>query len=268
MPAAVLVYPLIIGRPMFTGAPSTMTTLAFLAYPAALSGAVSGSRFFALYAAYAERDQPTDAMSQADAAAAQPAVYGPIGDWWWSSLVAGVTGGIAISCFVAADQQRGAFDIIGFAIFIVIPVAFVALLAWALGAVVGTAISVFISGILGIVFGLKKRKERRGTLTWLIVSVFLLFLLITGIGGAGVGSTGGYLGGYLNAGPMLYLAGFPVQGYDFLWGPAVLVICRTALWVAVVLFLVLVAIGLPHLLERQRRASGGGGAEPAQESVS
>jgi len=267
LPIAVLLYGPITGAPMFTGDATegdSALTVCFLVYPALVSGAATGSRFFALYAGYAARNAPTDELTDDQRRAGYAAaISGPIGDWLWSSLIAAVTGAALIIAYVAPGQAAssgdGALYAVAFGALLYLPIAFTVAMGWALGAIIGTGVSVFLSAVLGILFGLRHRaaNERRGTFTWVMIAVWLGLALIVAIGAAGVR---GYTAFYLNAAPFAYLAGFSAPGLSYEFGPVVLVVSRVAIWLGAVLFLVLIAVGTPHLLKRledaRRRRAG------------
>ena len=256
LPVVLLLAPVISGVRVFGGEPTAAFArleVALLVYPAMLSGAVSGARFFALYAGYAERDVPTDALSPDDAERGAAAAYRPVKDWLWGSLVAALAGALVLVVQVAPTQEGGALERVLFGVFVYVPIAFTIALGWILGALIGTGVSVFLSSALGILVGVKRRRERRGRLTWIVIAVFLPVLLVSAFGAFFVQLPPSAL--YRDA--WLYLAGMPVSGATFALGPVVLWICRIAFWTAGVLFLVLVTIGTPALIERQleKRAS-------------
>lgn len=247
LPVSVLVYPLFLGAPMFSGsgaAASPLTELAFLAFPALLSGAVSGSRFFDLYRGIAAEDAPTDQLSPEQAEQGADADVSPIGDWLWGSLVAAIAGGVVIAATVAPTQEHDLVGQIGFSIFAFPFIAFTVALAWALGALCGFLIGMLLGSVLGILFTVLSGKAKHGGLTWLVVAAFLLLLLVSIAGALGVSGTP-------TAGQAwLFVAGLSIPSAEFGAGAALLWVCRVALWLTVVLFFALIAIGVPHLLQR------------------
>lgn len=223
LPVTLLVYPLFTGVWPFTANASGMANFLLLALPALPSGAVSGSRFFALYAGYAKRKAPTDQLSAKDAEQGAQAAVGPVGDWFWSGLVAAGLGSLVIAAVAALGEAHDdPFGVAFFGTLIYLPLVFTAGLAWALGAIIGSLFSLLFGSVLGILFGLAQAKHRRGMLTWLVVAAFLVFLL-------------------------LYLVG-EVVGQEM--GAAGPLLTRVGLVGVIVLFFALVATGLPHLLHR------------------
>jgi len=265
VPVVGLLAPLFTGGPLFTGEvtdASTYMTVVLLAGPAAISGAVSGSRFFSLYEGYAERLDPTRTLSAEDAAKGAEAAFSPLGDWLWGSLVAGLSGGAVLCVMVAMTQENDPLTAILFGIFIYLPLAFTVAMGWMIGALIGTGVSVFLSAAVGMLVGLRKQPSRRGRTTWALVAAFVPLIAIAAIGTAGVTadipiSTMDKLG---------YIAGFDVPGAGFVLGPVVLWVCRVFLWAAMALFLVLVAIGFPAYAERRRRRSLGLPPDPPLEN--
>jgi len=220
---------------------TTWTIVGLLAGPAVLAGIVSGSRFYALYAGYSKRLDPTAPLSQADAASGGSVVNGYIGDGLWGSLIAGLAAGIPAA--IALTFVLGPFALI------MMPVlGLVAALAWFTGWVSGAVASMLVSAAIGMAVGASSLPNRRTRLPWYLVAAFLPALLISVSLAAAVrfpdGSTN------IPAG-LVYLLGLPLDG-EFLLGQPLLIVVRVLAWLTVALFVCLVIVGLPALLNRGR----------------
>jgi hypothetical protein len=231
---------------------TTATIILFLAAPAVLAGLVSGSRFFALYAGYAERLDPTAALSPADAARGGDAASSYIGDGMWGSLIAGCAGGVPAT--VAFSSLFGPFAVIALPIFVL-----VVGLTWFTGWVIGALASLILSTAIGIAVGVGRRDRPTHRLPFILVAIFLPVLLVAvAVPAIGVRVADGRLDVW---GAIHPAAGVPMEGAAFTLGDPVLWIVRLAIWVAVVLFAALVVAGTPALL--RRRAAKGTGDEAA-----
>lgn len=184
LPVSILLYPLIAGSALFSGEPTTASTnvaVALMVFPALFSGAASGARFFAVYAGYAQRLDPTDTLSEEDGARGAAAAYGPVGDWLWSSLVASASGGLVLAVTVGMEQEHDALGIAVFSVILFPMLVFTLALGWALGAIIGTGASVLLCSSLGALVGLRHRRDRHGTVAWVLISVLLALLLVWAI---------------------------------------------------------------------------------------
>ncbi|HXR45616.1 MAG TPA: hypothetical protein VN759_12450, partial [Pseudolysinimonas sp.] len=238
MPVSVLVYPLIVGQQMFSGDPtpaSTSATVAALIYPALLSGAVGGARYFGLYAGFAENHDATDPLDGPERERGNSMSRLLLGDWLWSSLVASVTGGAVLAFMTGQAQFDWIVGQVAFGLAVFLPIVFVVGLGWMLGAVIGSVVSLLLSTAAGAIFGAMRRRDRHGRFTWLAIGIFVLLLLITGASTALVVLPRGSP----TFEAFAYLAGTPVPGAHFLLGPILLAVCRVALWLTAALFLLL-----------------------------
>lgn len=243
-----------LGHRLSGGGQDTSTTWAiivFLAAPAVLAGLVSGSRFFALYAGYAQRLDPTAQLSPTDAARGTTAASSYIGDGLWGSLIAGCAGGIPAT--IALSTLFGPLTVIMFPLFVL-----VIGLTWFTGWVIGAVASLILSTAIGIAVGAGRRKDRADRLTWILVAALLPLLLVAIVVPAlGIRFADGRVDVW---GAILAVAGAPGADAEFTLGDPLYWIARIAIWIAVLLFAVLVVTGTPALLERNGGKDAGGEA--------
>ncbi|MBN9607031.1 MAG: hypothetical protein J0G30_10510 [Actinomycetales bacterium] len=245
--AAVLALLLLAGR-SFTGHgpddATVWTTLALLGGPAVLAGLVSGSRFVGLYAGYAERLDPTAALSTEDAAEGSEAASSVIGDGLWGSLIAGVAGSVPASVGLAM-----LFGPVGV---VLLPlVALVVALAWFTGWVIGAVVALILGTALGIALGSRSRATV-DRLPWILVAVFLPLLLVAvAVPTLGVRFDDGRVDVWS---AILLVAGLPVGGAEIVLPAGLVVALRVTIWLALALFVALVLVGTPALLHRRRAA--------------
>lgn len=255
---AVVVIIATLGHQLSGSDPAPETTGAIvllLISPAILAGLVSGSRYLDLYAGYAEKDEATDPLSEADAARGDAANGSVLGDAWWGTLIAGIAGGLPGS--FGLMLLFGPFSIIAFPF-----LALVVGIAWFVGWAIGAIVSLILSTVLGIIAGVAARRDGSRRWPWVLLAAFLPILLIAvAIPELGVRlehGTGGWAA-------ILDVLGFSVAGVEFVLPTALLWIARVAIWIAAVLFAALVMIGLPALLRRLElaRAAATGSVSPS-----
>ncbi|MFT4259926.1 hypothetical protein [Microbacterium sp.] len=177
-------------RPSDEDPAATWTVLLALAVPAVFAGLVSGSRFFALNAGYAEHlDDVTASLSEEDSVRGDGTAYSWMGDGLWGSLIAGIAGGIpttaALWVLFASERLDGVTDlgvILVVALVALVPFlllfALVAGIAWFAGWASGAVLSMLLSTALGIAVGALRRRGRGGMLPWLVVAAFLPAVLV------------------------------------------------------------------------------------------
>lgn len=220
---------------------TTWTIILLLSSPAVFAGLVSGSRFVSLYAGYAERLEPTASLSEVDAAQGATSARSVIGDGLWGSLIGGLAGSIPATLGLA--QLFGALAVIVLPLF-----ALVIGIAWFTGWVAGAVASLLLSTAIGIALGVRRRPDRGRRLPWVLVAILLPLLLIAVVVPAvGVRFADGRVDVWSG---ILAVAGFPVEGVEFLFGDPVLILMRIVIWLVVLLLAVLVVIGTPALLQR------------------
>ncbi len=231
---------------------TTWAIIVLLAAPAVLAGLVSGSRYFALYAGYAKRLDPTAELSAADAASGTAAASSVIGDGLWGSLIAGIAGSIPAT--FALSTLFGPLTVIMLPVFLL-----VIALAWFTGWVVGAVASLFFSTAIGIAVGARRRERADGRLPWILSAAILPALLVAVVIPAiGIRFADGRLDVW---GAILATAGVPLEGAEFVLGDAVRVIAVVAIWLTVLLLAAIVVVGTPALLQRAERRRTGEGAE-------
>lgn len=223
---------------------TTWAIVILLAAPAILAGLVSGSRYFALYAGYAERLNPTAKLSAEDSASGGAAASSFIGDAMWGSLIAGIAGGIP--AIFALSTLFGPFSVIMLPLFILIIG-----IAWFAGWTIGGVTSLLLSAAIGIAIGAGRREQFGEKLPWLLVAILLPTLLVA-VAIPIIGTR--FADGEVDAwGSILAMAGFPSAGADFVLGDAVRLIAQVAIWISALLFVILVVVGTPALLERRKQ---------------
>lgn len=248
---AVVVIIVTLGHNLRGGEQDDATTWAIiivLAAPAVLAGLVSGSRYFALYAGYARRLDPTAELSAADAASGTAAASSVIGDGLWSSLIAGIAGSIPAT--LALSTLFGPLTVIMLPVFLL-----VIAIAWFTGWVVGAVASLFFSTAIGIAVGAGRREHGGRRLPWILAAAILPALLVAVVVPA-IGTR--FADGRADVwGAVLATAGVPLEGSEFVLGDAVQVIAVVAIWLTVLLFAVIVVVGTPALLQRAERRGAG-----------
>ncbi len=250
---AVIVIIVTLGHDLRGGPQEPTTTWAIiiiLCAPAILAGLVSGSRYYALYAGYAERLDPTAQLSAEDSATGGAAASSFIGDAIWGSLIAGIAGGIP--AVFGLSTLFGPFSVLMLPLFVLIIA-----IAWFTGWTIGAVPSLLLSTAFGIAMGAGRRERVSERLPWLLVAILLPMLLIAvAIPIIGVRFTNGQTDAW---GAILATSGFPVAGTEFMLGEPLRMIAQVAIWIAAVLFAILVVVGTPALLARlgQRRSPEG-----------
>lgn len=226
---------------------TTWGIVLLLTAPAVLAGLISGSRFFGLYAGYAERLDPTAKLSAEDSASGMAATSSTLGDALWGSLIAGIAGSI--------PAVVGVWTLFGPLSLIMLPILVLIIsISWFAGWTIGWLPAVLLSVSVGIIVGSGRRKRFGQRLPWLLVAVLLPLLLVAvAIPILGVRFTEGGGGSWA---AILAVAGLAPSGSEFVMGDTLFTIARVAIWVCAVLFAILVVVGTPALLERRglRRA--------------
>lgn len=231
---------------------TTLTIVILLSAPAVLAGLVSGSRFYALYAGYSRRLDPTALLSAADVARGNSVNSGFIGDGLWGSLIAGIA--TAVPGTIAFAVFLGPVAVIGLPV-----LALVGAIAWFTGWVIGAVAGMLISAAIGIAVGAASNPRSRNRLPWFLVAAFLPSMLVS----VSLGAAVRFPDDRLNVlGGLLYiLFGVPTSG-EFLFGDVLLVVVRVCAWLASALFVCLVIVGTPAFLNRRL-----GIPEPAVEAT-
>ncbi|GAA3731339.1 hypothetical protein GCM10022239_04920 [Leifsonia bigeumensis] len=231
---------------------TTWAIIVLLAAPAVLAGLVSGSRFFALYAGYAQRLDPTAELSAADSAGGAAAASSVIGDGLWGSLFAGLAGSIPAT--FALSTLFGLLTVIMMPVFVL-----VIGIAWFAGWTIGAVASLFFSTAIGIAVGAGRRKRIGERLPWMLVAGILPALLVAVVIPA-IGTR--FADGRIDVwGAILATAGVPVEGAEFVLGGVLQVIVVVAIWLTALLFAAIVVVGTPALVQRRGRGLSGEQAE-------
>lgn len=226
---------------------TTWSIVILLAAPALLAGLVSGSRFFDLYAGYAQRLDPTAELSESDSAAGTAAANSVIGDALWGSLIAGVAGSIPAA--LAFTMLFGPFAVIMAPVFMV-----VLGIAWFTGWAAGAVASLVLSTAIGIAVG-AGRRERGSRLIWILVASFLPLLLIAVVVPViGIRFDDGRSDAW---GAIFAILDPALGGAEFALAEPLLWVARVSIWLAVLLFAALVVAGTPALLHRLGGLRGG-----------
>jgi hypothetical protein len=212
--------------------------------PAVLAGLISGSRFIGLYAGYAERLDPRDQLSQADAARGTAAGNSVIGDALWGSLIGGIAGSI--------PATAGFTLLFGPAAVIFAPVfVLVGALAWFTGWAAGAVVSLVLGTAVGIVIGTRASADRAGRAPWVVAAAFLPALLVTvALAVVGVRVDGAPADAWT---ALFVVSGAAIPGAEFVLGDPLLWVARIAFWLALALFITLVVVGAPALIARGSR---------------
>lgn len=234
---------------------TTWAIVILLGAPAIFSGLVSGSRYFALYAGYAERLNPTAKLSAEDSASGDAAASSFIGDAMWGSLIAGIAGSIPAT--FALSTLFGPFSVLMLPLFVLIIG-----IAWFAGWTIGGVTSLLLSAAIGIAVGAGRRERLGEKLTWLLVAI-LLPTLLAAVAIPIVGTR--FADGHMDAwGAILAVAGFASEGTEFVLGEALRLFAQAAIWISALLFAALVVVGTPALLQRLAQSPRSEGSELCQ----
>lgn len=253
---AVVVIVITLGHRLTGGGQDPGTTWAIivlLAGPAILAGLVSGSRYFGLYAGYAQRLDPTAELSAADSESGAAAASSVIGDALWGSLIAGLAGSIPAT--IALSTLFGPLTAIMLPIFML-----VIGIAWFTGWAIGAVASLILSTAIGIAVGARRREGGSGRLLWILVAIFLPALLVAVV----VPIVGiRFADGRLDAWGAIFAVAAPsAESPEFVLADPLRWLAQVAIWVAVLLFAALVVAGTPALLQRLGRGRSGEGTAP------